>query len=136
MKKIRSLIFRELKICRKQYIIRALALFAFSAFAIVVTFLFTNLFEQMPEKENLIKSFTEMFSMLILLYATVVFADDSSFKSDLNSGWLGYSYALPLTACERAAVKLIRFIGTLVISVLLGMAGVMRMAAPSAAAAA
>lgn len=62
--------------------------------------------------------------MLIILYSTVVFAGDTTFKSDLNSGWNNYSYALPLSACERAAVKLIRLLGTLVLSGLLGMVGV------------
>lgn len=121
MTKIRSLIFREFKVCQKLYIIRFPVLFAFYVFAIVGTFLFTNLFEEMPEKENMVKSFTEMFSMLIILYSTMVFAEDNTFKSDLNSGWNNYSYALPLTAFDRAAVKLIRFISTLGISVLLGM---------------
>ncbi|MGN0606021.1 MAG: ABC-2 transporter permease [Oscillospiraceae bacterium] len=121
MTKIRSLIFRELKVCRKLYIIKFLVLFAFFAFIIGGTFLFTNLFEELSDKENMVKSFAEMLSMLIMLYSVVVFAEDNIFKSDLNSGWNNYSYALPLTASERAAVKLIRFIGTLGISILLGM---------------
>lgn len=125
MTKLRSLIFREIKICRKLYIIRILVLFAFFAFAIGGAFLFTDLFKELPEKENLVKSFIEMFSILILLYSTVVFEEDNNtFKSDLNSGWNNYSYVLPITAAERAAVKLIRFIITLGISVLFGMVGV------------
>lgn len=124
MTKIRSLVFRDLRICRKLYIIGFLVLLAFSVFVIAGTFLFTNLFEGLPDKDNKVRSFTELFSMLIMLYSTVVFAGDNTFKSDLNSGWNNYSYALPLTACERAAVKLIRLIGTLGISVLLGMVGV------------
>lgn len=124
MTKLRSLIFREFKVCPKLYIIKFVVLFAFFVFVIGGTFLFTNLFEELPEKGNTLKSFAEMFSMLIMLYSTVVFADDSTFKSDLNSGWNSYSYVLPLTASERSAVKLIRFISTLGISVLLGMVGV------------
>ena len=122
MTKLRSLIFRELKICQKLYIIRFAVLFAFSAFVIVGTFLFTDLFVGMPE--NITESFTQMFSMLLILYSTVFLADDNTFKSDLNSGWNSYSYVLPITASERAAAKLIRFIGTLCISVPLGMVGV------------
>ncbi|MGN0631536.1 MAG: ABC-2 transporter permease [Ruminococcus sp.] len=121
MTKFRSLIFREFKICRKLYIIRFLILFAFSVFVIGGTFLITDLFDKLPEKENITKLFIEMLSILIMLYSTVVFAEDNTFKSDLNSGWNNYSYALPITASERAAVKLIRFISTLVISVLIGM---------------
>lgn len=124
MTKYRSLIFREFKVCQKLYIIKFVVLFAFFAFVIGGTFLFTNLFEELPEKENTLKSFAEMFSMLIMLYSAVVFADDNTFKSDLNSGWNNYSYVLPITASERAAVKLIRFIGTMGISVLIGMVGV------------
>lgn len=121
MTKFRSLIFREFKVCQKLYIIKFLVLLAFFAFVIGGTFLFTNLFEEMSEQENTLRSFTQSFSMLIMLYSTIVFADDNTFKSDLNSGWNNYSYVLPLTASERAAVKLIRFIGTLVTAVLLGM---------------
>ena len=119
MTKLRSLIFREIKMCQKLYIIRFAVLFAFAAFVIGGTFLFTNL-EGLPE--NISKSFTQMFSLLIMLYSTLIFADDNTFKSDLNSGWESYSYVLPITAYERAAVKLIRFIGTLCISVPIGMA--------------
>lgn len=124
MTKFRSLIFREIKVCQKLYIIKFVVLFAFFAFVIGGTFLFTNLFDELPEKENTLKSFAESFSMLIMLYSTMVFADDSTFKSDLNSGWNSYSYVLPISAFERTAVKLIRFIGTLCISVLLGMVSV------------
>lgn len=124
MTKLRSLIFRELKACQKLYIIKLAVLFAFYAFVIGGTFLFTNLFEELSEQENTLRSFTQSFSMLIMLYSTMIFADDNTFKSDLNSGWNNYSYSLPITASERAAVKLVRFIGTLGISVLLGMVGV------------
>ncbi|MGN0618708.1 MAG: ABC-2 transporter permease [Ruminiclostridium sp.] len=120
MTKFRSLIFRELKICRKWYIIGFLSLLAFSAFVILITFFLTNLFDGLPE--NIGKSLTQMFCMLAVLYSTVIFSNSNAFKSDLNSGWLGYSYALPLTASERAAVKLICFIGTQAISMLLGIA--------------
>ncbi len=120
MTKFRSLIFRELKICRKWYIIGFLSLLAFSAFVILITFFLNNLFDGLPE--NIRKSLTEMFSMLAVLYSTVIFSNSNAFKSDLNSGWLGYSYALPITAAERAAVKLICFIGTQAISMLLGIA--------------
>ncbi|MGN0578534.1 MAG: ABC-2 transporter permease [Ruminiclostridium sp.] len=60
--------------------------------------------------------------MLSVLFSTVVFAGYNSFASDLNSGWLGYSYALPITAAERGAVKLICFIGTQAVSMTLGIA--------------
>ncbi len=120
MKKIRSLIFRELKICRKWYIIDFLSLLAFSAFVILITFFLTNVFDGLPE--DIAKTLTEMFSMLAVLYSTVIFASSNAFKSDLNSGWLGYSYALPITAAERVAVKLICFIGIQAVSMLLGIA--------------
>lgn len=121
MTKLRSLIFRELKICRKLYIIRFPVLIAFFVFAVGGTFLFTGLFTELLQKDDFVSSFTELFSMLVMLYSTVLFSVDNTFKSDLNSGWNSYSYALPITASERAAVTLIRFIGTLGISVLLGM---------------
>lgn len=100
------------------YIIGFLGLLAFCAFVILGTFLLTQVLELLPE--NMMKSFTEMFSMLILLYSIMIFAGNNAFKSDLNSGWHNYSYALPLTAAERAAAKLICLIGTAGISSLIG----------------
>lgn len=79
-----------------------LVLFAFSAFVIAGTFLINDIFDGLPDKENKVRSFSKLFSMLIILYTTVVFAGDNTFKSDLNSGWNNYSYAPPLSACECA----------------------------------
>ena len=121
MRKLRSFVFREFKICRKSYIIGFLVLFAFFAFIITGTFLLPGFFSDESEKDSLIKSFSQMFSLLIILFSTVIFAGDNTFKSDLNSGWNNYSYALPITASNRAAAKLIRLIITLGISILLGM---------------
>ncbi|MGN0634096.1 MAG: ABC-2 transporter permease [Oscillospiraceae bacterium] len=121
MKKLRSLVFREFKICKKQYITGFLVLLAFYAFIIIGTFFFTDLFSEESGIEVSASSFAQMFSLLIMLYSTIVFAGDNAFKSDLNSGWNNYSYALPVTASERAAVKIIRLISSLGISILLGM---------------
>ena len=118
MKKFRSLVFRELKICRKWYIVDFLCLFIFSAFIIGATFFINRLFNGLSE--DILKNLTEMFSMVAVLFSTVIFASANPFVSDLNSGWLGYSYGLPITAAERAAVKLICFIGTQTVSMLLG----------------
>ena len=121
MTKFRSLIFREFKVCQKLYIIKFLVLLAFFAFVITGTFLLPGFFSDESEKDSLIKSFSQMFSLIIMLYSTVVFSGDNTFKSDLNSGWNNYSYALPISPSERAAVKIIRMIITLGISILLGM---------------
>lgn len=43
-----------------------------------------------------------------LLCATACLTADNVFKSDLNSGWLKYSYALPITPLMRAAVRTAR----------------------------
>ncbi|WP_432650976.1 hypothetical protein [Huintestinicola sp.] len=79
----------------------------------------THVIEQMPE--DTIRSFTQMFSMLVVVYSAAVFSGDSVFVSNLKSGWHNYSYALPVTAADRGAAKLICFIGTVSISSLLGL---------------
>ena len=122
MTKLRSLIFRELKVSKKLYIISFLFLFAFFAFAVGGAFLLSNLFGGLSENGEIIKTFTEVLCELVILCSTVFFADDTTFKSDLVSGWNNYTYILPITATERAIIKLICFIGALTISSLLAIA--------------
>ncbi|MCM1487575.1 MAG: ABC-2 transporter permease, partial [Firmicutes bacterium] len=44
---------------------------------------------------------------------------DDNFKSDINSGWLNYSYALPIKPTERIAAIFIRRYSTVLVGVLL-----------------
>lgn len=119
MTKLHSLVYRELKASKKLYILRSAVLLAFCFFIMGAIFLLTHIFDQMPE--DTIKSFTQIFSMLVVIYSAAVFSVDSVFVSDLKSGWHNYSYALPITAADRGAAKLICFIGTVSISSLLGL---------------
>ncbi|MGN0600720.1 MAG: ABC-2 transporter permease [Oscillospiraceae bacterium] len=119
MTKLCSLIFRELKASKKMYILRFAVLLAFCFFIMGAIFLLTHILEQMPE--DTLRSFTQMFSMFVVIYSAAVFSGDSVFVSDLKSGWHNYSYALPITAADRGAAKLICFLGTVSISSLFGL---------------
>lgn len=119
MTKLHSLVYREIKASKKLYILRSAVLLAFCFFIMGAIFLLTHILEQMPE--DTIRSFTQMFSMLVVIYSAAVFSGDSVFVSDLSSGWHNYSYALPITAADRGAAKLICFIGTVSISSLFGL---------------
>lgn len=119
MTKLHSLVYRELKASKKMYILRFAVLLAFCFFIMGAIFLLTHILEQMPE--DTIKSFTQIFSMLVVIYSAAVFSGDSVFVSDIKSGWHNYSYVLPITAADRGAAKLICFIGTVSISSLFGL---------------
>lgn len=119
MTKLHSLVYRELKACKKMYILRFAVLLAFCFFIMGAIFLLTHIVEQMPE--DTLRSFTQMFSMFVVIYSAAVFSGDSVFVSDLKSGWYNYSYALPITSADRGAAKLICFLSTVSISSLFGL---------------
>ncbi|MGN1101738.1 MAG: ABC-2 transporter permease [Huintestinicola sp.] len=119
MTKLHSLVYRELKASKKMYILRFAVLLAFCFFIMGAIFLLTHIFEQMPE--DTIRSFTQMFSMLVVVYSAAFFSGDGVFVSDIKSGWHNYSYVLPITAADRGAAKLICFIVMVSISSLLGL---------------
>ena len=105
MKKYKSLIFRELKISKKHYISHALLMGAFAAMLLFAVFIgwkdsIANATEQdMSEFHATLGMFAFMFSFLTSVLAAY---DTDIYQADKNTGWLRYSYALPITAKEKA----------------------------------
>ncbi len=121
MKIIRSLLFRELRINRKHCLIGVLVvLFLMVFFFLGGYFVLSN----NAESTDAILRFAKNISIVFLLCPMVLFVEDKLFGADLNTGWLGYSYALPITPFVRAAVMLARFAVMQLLSMLIGFVGV------------
>lgn len=124
MTKFRSLIFREFKVCKKNYTLNFLILLVFSLFLIIAAFIFNGISGESPEGEKMVKTIIGVLSATMMLTSSMPFMDEIVLKSDLNSGWSNYSYVLPITASQRAAVKFVRYVFVLAISVLITMISV------------
>lgn len=124
MTKFRSLIFREFKVCKKNYILNFLVLIIFSLFIIFAAFIFNRISGGLSEDKNMAKTIFGSLFTCIMLISSMIFMDELALKSDLNSGWNNYSYTLPITASKRAAVKFVRYVFVLAISVLISMISV------------
>ncbi|MDE7229485.1 MAG: ABC-2 transporter permease [Oscillospiraceae bacterium] len=101
--KFRSLMYREFRLSRKFIILQFGLLLAWMALAWGMMLSmdsvdFTD--EALPGTADVIIMMSAMVgSMSLLLY--------EEFKADINSGWLNYSYALPITPAERTAARFI-----------------------------
>lgn len=108
MTKFRSLMYREMRICRKGNILRALILILF------IGMMWAML--RFAPVENMEKIETEMNSFVtnnVIIFTAIIgsmigLSQDEIFKSDLNSGWMRYSYALSITPFDRALVRIVR----------------------------
>ncbi|MBQ8326050.1 MAG: ABC-2 transporter permease [Lachnospiraceae bacterium] len=109
MKKYKSLLYREWKLSSKHYISRmCLLLMATILMALVVGFM-----------DATGGGFAVFISyLLVALAAGLTSEDNGVFKSDINSDWMTYSYALPITALDKAITRYILKL----ITVVLGMA--------------
>ncbi len=109
MTKFRSLLFREMRLSRKNYLIQGGMLLLFAA--MMWGMLFTVQSEKMAAQIGS-ESFSAAVEIAILTFtlmgAAVGFAEDELFRSDLNTGWMTYSYALAVTPTDRALVKVVR----------------------------
>lgn len=108
MKKYKSLLFRELKISKKHYISHALLMAFFAAMLLFSVFVgwkddIANANKQdMSEFHAALGMFAFMFSFLTSILAAY---DTDIYQADKNTGWLRYSYALPITAKEKALTR-------------------------------
>lgn len=103
MTKYKSLIFRELKLSRKSYLIGLALIGVFTLFMLLSMFV---LMSQTPEGESI-----DIFSLglsygIAAVVAAVAMGDSSALKSDVESGWSTYSFALPVTAFDKAVVSI------------------------------
>lgn len=117
MTKFRSLMYREWRVSRKTNIIKALFLILFTAMMWGMVFSIMNdpsIAEE--EKEfRIIDYFVMCVSCMSIGIA--ISMGDENFKSDLNSGWLRYSYSLPITVYDRISARMLRIAISTVITI-------------------
>lgn len=103
MAAFRSLLYREFRLCKKDNIIRAALIASYTVmmwFAVITA-------RGIEEVETGSTANTICVMLSGVCIASCLFLDDV-YKSDINSGWLKYSYALPITPLMRSAVRAVR----------------------------
>lgn len=104
----KSLLFRELKISRHHYVVRSLLMISFAAMLLLAVFVIwkEDIANATPRELMEFHSIIAMFGLLFAMLTAVLAAYDTDiFKSDVNTGWLRYSYALPITAKDKTLVR-------------------------------
>lgn len=93
----RSLIFRELRLSRKMTLLHLglLLLLILMSWGMLMS-------------EDNIATIMDVLFLMTAMMATMPLMLDENFKADVNSGWLVYSYALPIKPSERAAARFVR----------------------------
>lgn len=108
MTKFRSLMYREWRVSRKTNIIKALFLILFTAMMWgMVLSVMTDSSIAEGEKEFLSVDYF-VFCVSCFSIGMGIPTGDENFKSDLNSGWLRYSYSLPITIYDRISARMVR----------------------------
>ena len=106
MKLYRSLLFRELKISKRHYAVRILLMASFAALLMLAVFMaWKEDIANAPASgaSEMIETSIAMFGMMFgLLSAILAGYDTDVLKSDVSCGWKRYSYALPVTAKDKA----------------------------------
>lgn len=102
MKKFEALLFREMRISRKKNILSAVVMTLLGVFYIVGVYGIKHDAETTHEMViSMITALSGSMGMLSVLFGT---AHNDTLKSDINTNWLTYSYALPIQSKDRAAV--------------------------------
>lgn len=115
--KFRSLMYREFRISRKFIMLQFGLLLAWMAlvWGMILSMGANDLSaeEMLRMVDTIILMNALVGSMSLILY--------ESFKADINSGWLTYSYTLPITPAERTAARLIRRLSVSLVSALISL---------------
>ncbi len=125
--KYKSLLYREWKVSKKFYLLRIVLILLFTLMlggvmiywstGAVGTLVIEG--ETVPATEGPMDvTFIFLFYLLVLFMAAASGEDNGVYKSDVNSGWLKFSWALPVTAHEKAVTRfsfrgIVVLIGTL-----------------------
>lgn len=109
-KKLKSLLFREMKICRKSIIITSILVLGYM---VMMLFSVYSLKNDAEMTEKAMTAVVETAIMMVAMLGTLFgladsLSGDEVMKTDINTNWLSCSYSLPITAKVRAAVRLIR----------------------------
>ncbi|HBH94915.1 MAG TPA: hypothetical protein DDX91_04130 [Ruminococcaceae bacterium] len=102
--KLLSLMFCELRISRKGIILQFGLMLAWIA---LTWGMLLSLASNGSAKEELLTT-SDVIIMMTALIGAMPLLLDEVFKADINSGWLIYSYALPITPLERTAARFFR----------------------------
>lgn len=102
MTKFRSLLFREIKLNKKTNIMMIILLIVMSGFYTVGIYAVKNDSESNGMAESMVLMLSSVLSILCSIPGLM---QNESFKKDINVNWLRYSYTLPVTSKDRAAVK-------------------------------
>lgn len=102
--KLRSLMFRELRLSRKSIILQFGLLLAW--IALTWGMLLSSGANGITREELL--GTADVINIMTALIGAMSLLLDDVFKADINSGWLIYSYTLPITPFERTAARFIR----------------------------
>lgn len=101
--KFRSLMFRELRLSKKGIILQ------FSLQLLMIAAEWAMMLTSVGEGDFSAEQISGTADILIMtnaLMGTMYLMLDEIFKADINSGWLEFSYALPITPFERTAARL------------------------------
>ena len=99
--KYKALVYREWKIAKKFYVLRSILILLF-------VLLFGGIIVFSTRAGVKADGVWLFFLYLIVLFIAVAIGENNGvYKSDVNVGWLRFSWALPLTACEKAIAKYI-----------------------------
>lgn len=115
--KFRSLIFREIKLSRRIIILQSGLLLAWVA--LTWGALLSADANKLTDEELL--GVSSAVVVMMPLIAALPMLINNDFKSDINSGWLGYSYALPISPLERTAARFSVRYAVCAVNVLLGL---------------
>lgn len=112
MKKYKSLLYREWKLASKHYCTRAGLFLLFAVLAVFICMFLEGL---------------EFFEVVLAylgatLAATLASEDSGVFASDMNSDWMQYSYALPVTGFDKAVARYILKLITIVVGMVIAIA--------------
>lgn len=115
-KKFRSVMFREFRLSKKSIILQFGLLFAWIAltWAMQLSSVGSDDFS-----EEQLSGTTDLIIMMTALIGAMSLLLDEIFKADINSGWLNYSYALPITPLERTAARFVRRASVCLVSALI-----------------
>lgn len=102
--KFRSLLFQEFRISRKTILLQAGLLLMWIVMSWVMLF---SVGSEGFTEEELGKMVDAVVLATALVGVMYLFVDET-FKSNMDSGWLNYSYALPIRPLERTAARFFR----------------------------
>lgn len=108
MKKYKSLFYRELRLSLKNTFLTTATIVVFAVFFLVVLFTVKDLLAEEIDYKMFERIVFMASAFLGMLPALMNLGQVNTLRSDINSGWLQYSYALPVTSAERAAVRTVR----------------------------